>query len=679
MTAPRLYNQDGRHLLPSPSDPFDVAASQRDGLEALPLQQHESKPDMNTPGVYGQGMQQGSLYGQHQSPLPSSSDQWADFQGCDSQVPWWQQQQVSRPGMNAYGQEPLPYGDPDKGNPLLSSLDDPSNPSIDPSIYHIAGDRPILNNITLNNATFHAPLSGPYNSIFTQNVGQQHQHQPPLRAPQQANPPHQPNNAFNPNQPYAFDYNLPYDDVYKNLNNQTQLASYATKTQIPPTTTPATTPAPPTRALGDKVGEPIPLDLTVLVAGLLALPHVDASRKHSHRSDLKKPWKNPVVYSTATQSQQDIRDNFDSGSGYIKRASALLDWYGDVSVFPMAFWDFLVRGEPRANKKRGNQGEDERQDSEEGGGTKRQKKKQKRQKREDGDAAEAGVAGGDVGGAYVGGAYVGGQEVGEENVAVEDIAENVVAEKDVGGERVPEGEGEMGSIAPKRQSVVMTERSSVCEDIVRGYTPEGETREQKASRYRDQLKAADARRMADSLAEQGYNAQQPSANPEEEQESSGSGSGSGFGVAAGSSDTGAPFLSGLPCNKFGELLKDSGDIAAELVAGDATKLSKSDLTADAKGRFINGKGKTVGRSKAFPQVEGEKKVEQEENDDAPLSILIGLPCTKAGKLIDLNGKIVGVLFEGDAESIAESGITASPGGQFWGDKGVLLGRARTVG
>ena len=131
---------------------------------------------------------------------------------------------------------------------------------------------------------------------------------------------------------------------------------------------------------------------------------------------------------------------------------------------------------------------------------------------------------------------------------------------------------------------------------------------------------------------------------------------------------------------------DDGDDGAVLdegvsggEAGDATKLSKSDLTADAKGRFINGKGKTVGRSKAFPQVEGEKKVEQEENDDAPLSILIGLPCTKAGKLIDLNGKIVGVLFEGDAESIAESGITASPGGQFWGDKGVLLGRARTVG
>jgi hypothetical protein len=254
---------------------------------------------------------------------------------------------------------------------------------------------------------------------------------------------------------------------------------------------------------------------------------------------------------------------------------------------------------------------------------------------------------------------------------VEDIAGNV------GGERVSEGEGEMGSVAPKRQIDVMSGRSSVCGDIVRGYTPEGETREQKAVRYRDQLKAADARRMADSMAKQGYNVQHLSANPEEGQ--AGPGSGSGSGVSAGSSDTDAPFLSGLPCNKFGELLKDSGDIAAELVAGDATKLSKSDLTADAKGRFINGKGKTVGRSKAFPQVEGEKKVEQEENDDAPLSILIGLPCTKAGKLIDLNGKIVGVLFEGDAESIAESGITASPGGQFWGDKGVLLGRARTVG
>jgi hypothetical protein len=633
----------GQHPLPSPSDPFDVATSQRDGSEALPLQQHESKPDMSTPGVYGQGMQQGSLYGQNQSPLPSSSDPWADFHGCPSQ----------------------PFDDPKKGYPNLL----PSDPLMAAAYinnYHVARD-----------ANFHGTFNGAFSGTFngslnegpTQNFGQQQQ------------PAYPPNPADAPplqQHYYAFDFNLPYDDVYKNFNNQTQLASYATKTQIPPTTTPATTPAPPTRALGDKVGEPIPLDLTVLVAGLLALPHVDASRKHPHRSDLKKPWENPVVYKTVTQSQRDIRDNFDSGSGYIKRASALLDWYGDESVFPMAFWDFLVRGEPRKNKKRGNQGEDERQDSEEIGGAKKQKKRQKkRQKMEEGDAAEAGVAGGDVGGAYVGGTYVGGKEVGEENVAVEDIAENVVAEKDVGGERVSEGGGEMGSVAPKRQIDVMTGRSSVCEDIVRGYTPEGETREQKAVRYRDQLKAADARRMADSMAKQGYNVQHLSANPEEGQ--AGPGSGSGSGVGAGSSDTDAPFLSGVPCNEFGELLKDSGDIAGELVAGDATKLSKSSLTADAKGRFINGKGKTVGRSKAFPQVEGEKKVEEEENSDAPLSILTGLPCNKAGKLIDLHGKIVGVLFEGDAESIAKSGITASNKGQFWGDKGRLLGRARTVG
>ena len=71
---------------------------------------------------------------------------------------------------------------------------------------------------------------------------------------------------------------------------------------------------------------------------------------------------------------------------------------------------------------------------------------------------------------------------------------------------------QMGSVTPKRQTnVMMTERSPIGEDIVRGHTPEGETREQKALRYRDQLKAAAAQKMADSMAKQGYNVQQLSA------------------------------------------------------------------------------------------------------------------------------------------------------------------------
>ena len=68
---------------------------QQHGLTALPQKQHQqyqqqqygSGPDTNALGVYDQGMQHGSSYGQHRSPLPSSSDPWAGFQGCASRVP----------------------------------------------------------------------------------------------------------------------------------------------------------------------------------------------------------------------------------------------------------------------------------------------------------------------------------------------------------------------------------------------------------------------------------------------------------------------------------------------------------------------------------------------------------------------------------------------------------------
>jgi hypothetical protein len=72
---------------------------------------------------------------------------------------------------------------------------------------------------------------------------------------------------------------------------------------------------------------------------------------------------------------------------------------------------------------------------------------------------------------------------------------------------------QMGSVTPKRQADVMEGRSPVGEDIVRGHTPEGETREEKAVRYRDQLKAASAQKMADSMAKQGYTFQQLAASP----------------------------------------------------------------------------------------------------------------------------------------------------------------------
>ena len=72
---------------------------------------------------------------------------------------------------------------------------------------------------------------------------------------------------------------------------------------------------------------------------------------------------------------------------------------------------------------------------------------------------------------------------------------------------------QMGSVTPKRQRAVTNERSPIGEDIIRGHTPEGETMEEKAVRYRDQLKAAAAQKTADSMSKQGYDVQQYGISP----------------------------------------------------------------------------------------------------------------------------------------------------------------------
>lgn len=66
---------------------------------------------------------------------------------------------------------------------------------------------------------------------------------------------------------------------------------------------------------------------------------------------------------------------------------------------------------------------------------------------------------------------------------------------------------QMGSVTPKRQINVTNQGSPIGEDITRGQSPEGETMEHKAVRYRNQLKAAAAQKMADNMSKQGYDVQ----------------------------------------------------------------------------------------------------------------------------------------------------------------------------
>jgi len=124
-------------------------------------------------------------------------------------------------------------------------------------------------------------------------------------------------------------------------------------------------------------------------------------------------------------------------------------------------------------------------------------------------------------------------------------------------------------------------------------------------------------------------------------------------------------LDGLAVNKAGKLLDSNGNIVGELVEGDAKKLSKSGLTADAEGQFWDNKGKVIGRAQTVPQ--------EDADEEAPFAGLEGLKVIENGYVADENGNIVGVVTEGDAKKLL--GRAVDEDGDIIDKKGSVVGHA----
>jgi hypothetical protein len=157
---------------------------------------------------------------------------------------------------------------------------------------------------------------------------------------------------------------------------------------------------------------------------------------------------------------------------------------------------------------------------------------------------------------------------------------------------------------------------------------------------------------------------------------------------------GLDILEGLKVNKKGQILNEDGEPIGELVDGDIEKCAGQ--KCNEKGEVLDKNGKVIGRVKTLSQQEeddagnaeeeqGEEQDQEEEqgkekeqDDLPPLSILEGLKLNKSGKLIDNNGRVVGELVEGDPKKISKLGLTADDQGQFWDNKGHVIGKAKTV-
>lgn len=173
-------------------------------------------------------------------------------------------------------------------------------------------------------------------------------------------------------------------------------------------------------------------------------------------------------------------------------------------------------------------------------------------------------------------------------------------------------------------------------------------------------------------------------------------------------------LEGLKVNKKGKILNEDGDEIGELVDGDLAKCAGK--KCNKKGEVLDADGNVIGRVKCLPQAgeeeEGEaveggaegaeeaaegadeaaegaegaeeaaegaaEEPEEAESNLPPLSVLEGLTVNKAGKIIDKNGTVVGELVEGDAKKLSKSKTTCDAEGQFWDNKGHVIGRAKTV-
>jgi ElaB/YqjD/DUF883 family membrane-anchored ribosome-binding protein len=183
-------------------------------------------------------------------------------------------------------------------------------------------------------------------------------------------------------------------------------------------------------------------------------------------------------------------------------------------------------------------------------------------------------------------------------------------------------------------------------------------------------------------------------------------------------------LDGLPVSEGGVIKDKSGEVVAKIAEGDPEDLVG--YTLNNEGEIVDEDGDPIGRAEIVSQQakdatdgaddteklapedqstqediakQAVESVQQQDVDDTaekaesavedtkeeaeeqlpPLSSLEGMKCTKSGKIVDPNtGKPVGELVEGDPKKISRMGAQLDDKGQFWDNRGNVIGKAKTL-
>ncbi|KAB8265742.1 hypothetical protein BDV32DRAFT_115803 [Aspergillus pseudonomiae] len=150
-------------------------------------------------------------------------------------------------------------------------------------------------------------------------------------------------------------------------------------------------------------------------------------------------------------------------------------------------------------------------------------------------------------------------------------------------------------------------------------------------------------------------------------------------------------LVGYAPNEKGEILDDEGDLVGRVEpvskAGSAGSAAGSQRSGSrgtkSVGKSVSEEGSTEVDKATSKTKEMESKAEENAEDAEgqlpPLSTLEGLKCNKLGKIINPStGKPVGELVEGDPKKLTRLGATLDDQGQFWDNRGNVIGRAQTL-
>ena len=155
-------------------------------------------------------------------------------------------------------------------------------------------------------------------------------------------------------------------------------------------------------------------------------------------------------------------------------------------------------------------------------------------------------------------------------------------------------------------------------------------------------------------------------------------------------------LKGRKITKKGKIIDEEGDVIGTVAEGSDLKALAGKIP-DGKGQVLDDSGNVTGRVEVVPGEAAEEAMkalesanpsEEAEDPDTnpeeavselpPISTLEGLKCNKQGNIVDSSGKPLGKLIDGDPKKISKSGSQADSEGQFWDNKGNVIGKAETI-